>query len=35
MLEYNEERPHNSLGELTPAEYRQQTARRSSSEVSA
>lgn len=35
MLEYNEQRPHDSLGELTPAEYRQQVARGSAFEVSA
>ena len=35
MLEYNEERPHDSLGELTPAEFRQQHAGNSTSEVSA
>lgn len=35
MLEYNEERPHDSLGELTPVEFRQQHARISTSEVSA
>ncbi|MFA6985224.1 MAG: integrase core domain-containing protein, partial [Arenimonas sp.] len=26
MLEYNEQRPHDSLGDLTPSEYRQQVA---------
>ena len=26
MLEYNEERPHESLGDMTPVEYRQQVA---------
>lgn len=35
MLEYNEERPHDSLGELTPVEYRQQTAGSSTFEVCA
>ena len=35
MLEYNEERPHDSLGELTPVEFRQQHAGNSTSEVSA
>jgi len=35
MLEYNEERPHDSLGELTPVEFRQQQARNSNSEVPA
>ena len=35
MLKYNEERPHDSLGDLTPAEYRQQFARGSTLEVSA
>ena len=34
MLEYNEERPHDSLGELTPVEFRQQHGN-STSEVSA
>lgn len=33
MIEYNEQRPHDSLGELTPAEFRQQHARNSTSEV--
>lgn len=28
MLEYNEQRPHDSLGDLTPVEYRQQVAGR-------
>ena len=35
MIEYNEQRPHESLGDLTPAEYRQQAARRSIYEMSA
>lgn len=34
MIEYNEERPHDSLGDLTPLEYRQQAARCSTFEVS-
>jgi putative transposase len=33
MLEYNEQRPHDSLGDLTPIEYAI-TARNSSSELS-
>jgi len=33
LLEYNEERPHDALGDLTPAEYAQ-VARNSSSELS-
>jgi putative transposase len=33
MLEYNEERPHDSLGDLTPVEFAQ-VARNSSSELS-
>ena len=33
LLEYNEERPHDSLGDLTPSEYAQ-VARNSSSELS-
>jgi putative transposase len=35
MIEYNEERPHDSLGDLTPAKYRQRHARTSTFEVSA
>ena len=35
MLDYNEQRPHESLGDLTPAEYRQQAASGSTFEVSA
>ena len=35
MIQYNEERPHDSLGDLTPAEYRQQSAENSTFTVSA
>ena len=35
MIDYNEQRPHDALGELTPAEYRQQAAGSSTSKVSA
>ncbi|TNY25412.1 integrase, partial [Fulvimonas soli] len=35
MLDYNEQRPHESLGDLTPTEYRQQAASGSTFEVSA
>jgi len=34
MIQYNEERPHDSLGDLTPAEYRQQAAGNSTFTVS-
>lgn len=34
MLEYNEQRPHDSLGNLTPSEYRQKLARSSDFELS-
>ncbi len=34
MLEYNEERPHDSLGDLTPSEMRLQTARNSTLQLS-
>lgn len=35
MIEYNEERPHDSLGDLTPLEHRQQLVRSSTFELSA
>ena len=35
MLEYNEHRPHDSLGDRTPSEYRQQFAESSTSKLSA
>nr|MBO2468821.1 IS3 family transposase [Xanthomonadaceae bacterium] len=35
MLEYNEERPHDSLGDLPPAEYRQRVAGSSTFEMPA
>jgi putative transposase len=34
MIEYNEERPHDALGDLTPMEARQQAAENSSFELS-
>jgi len=34
MIEYNEERPHDALGDLTPLEARQQSARNSIYELS-
>ncbi|MEO0852042.1 MAG: integrase core domain-containing protein [Cyanobacteria bacterium J06648_11] len=34
MIEYNEERPHDALGDLTPMEARQQIAGNSGSELS-
>ena len=34
MIDYNEERPHDALGDLTPAEARQQTVRNSTFELS-
>ena len=35
MIDYNEQRPHDSLGDLTPAEFRQHVAGSSTFEVSA
>jgi len=35
MIEYNEQRPHDSLDDLTPLEQRQQTAGNSTFDVSA
>jgi putative transposase len=35
MIEYNEERPHDALGDLPPIEYRQQFAKSSTFEMSA
>lgn len=35
MIEYNEQRPHDSLGDLTPCEHRQRIAGSSTSEMSA
>jgi transposase InsO family protein len=34
MIEYNEARPHDALGDLTPLEARQQAARNSSLKLS-
>ena len=34
VIEYHEDRPHNALGDLTPAEYGQQAVRSSILEVS-
>jgi len=34
MIEYNEERPHDALDDLTPMEARQQAAKNSSFEMS-
>ena len=34
ILEYNEQRPHDSLGEMTPSEYRNRITRNSTYEVS-
>ncbi|MDD2767928.1 MAG: integrase core domain-containing protein, partial [Methylococcus sp.] len=35
IIEYNEQRPHDALGHLTPSEYRQQAAGSSTFTVSA
>jgi putative transposase len=35
MIEYNEERPHDALGDLTPVEWRLRVAGSSTSEMSA
>jgi putative transposase len=34
MIDYNEERPHDALGDLTPTEFRQKTKTHSSFELS-
>ena len=35
LIEYNEQRSHDSLGDLAPVEYRQRAAKSSTFEVSA